>query len=1342
MTLLLAFFTLSLTYAANITVTSGADSGPGSLRQAVMDAAPGDVVIFAGATNGTAIVLSSMITLDKDLSIVGNGMGTTIVDGGGTTRIFNITGEANVTLRLMTITNGMTMMSGGAIQNLDGDVLINEVMVSNSVSMATAADMGAGGIHNAGRMDIRNSVIMGNTATQGSGSGGGILNRESGTLILRRTNVMNNEANRAGGGIEVRGGELIIRGGTFSGNVVNASPGNGGAIHTGGANSSIAFATFDNNTAGQEGGAVWNAGTMRLDRNTITNNVALGTDADDGGGGVFNQAGTLTIVGGSIMGNTATATNETGGNSNATSDSGLQGISSGSGGGILSRDGTTLNVRNVMIMNNEANRAGGGIEIRGGTFSIQGGAVSNNVVNTSPGNGGGIHTGGGTSTIEGTTFDGNIAGQEGGGLWNGGVMNVSNATITNNYGEGLDADDGGGGVFNNAGTLVISNSIIDGNFANGPADITIDDGGGDVVIADMGSGSGGGILNMGAANMAVINCTITNNVANRAGGGIEVRGGNVDIRGGSVSNNIVSVSPGNGGGIHTGGGNTTIEGTTFDGNEAGQEGGGVWNGGTMEIKRSMITNNVALGTDADDGGGGVFNQAGSLTITGGSIMNNTATATNETGGTSNEEDGSPLQGTGSGSGGGILNRVGANLVLLGVTVDGNEANRAGGGIEVRGGTVDIRGGSVSNNVVNASPGNGGGIHTGGGDTNIDGTTFDGNMAGQEGGGVWNGGTMKLARATVSNNIAMGTDADDGGGGVFNQAGDLTIVGGSITGNTAIATNETGGNSNEEDGSDLQGTGSGSGGGVLNRDGANLTILNVAINGNEANRAGGGIEVRGGTVIIRGGTVSSNVVNTSPGNGGGIHTGGGDTDIAFTTFEGNEAGQEGGGVWNGGTMTINRARIVSNIALGDDADDGGGGVFNQTGDLTIRRTLINNNEATGTSGSGGGILSRAGNFTIRSSNVSGNTANRAGGGAEVIDGTYTSFNTNYRNNVAGEGDSANPGSGGAFHITGMSSTVDFSGGTVSGNSAANTGGGLWNQAGTTMTVNALSIMDNNADNDGGGIWNNGGTLNVVRSLVANNTTGGEGGGVYNGNNGTTTIMVSTVSGNDAAGVYDGSNESGGTGGTQVMGSTVAMNAVGLETGLPTSTSNISFVGSIIAMNTEDNIIGDNITDNGESVLGAGADLQPLADNGGPTMTHAIGMNSDAIDLYTSSTDADQRGVAPMGNARDAGAFESDFTVVNNRAVVETGIDVDLNTEVISAYPNPVTSDRVQVNIPAQMTEAVELRLLDQNGRVHTVRDMAPGTHNFTLPISDLTPGTYTLQAISGDQSSTTRIVVIR
>ena len=78
-----------------------------------------------------------------------------------------------------------------------------------------------------------------------------------------------------------------------------------------------------------------------------------------------------------------------------------------------------------------------------------------------------------------------------------------------------------------------------------------------------------------------------------------------------------SAAPGNGGAIHiSGAATTTVTDSTVTDNSAAREGGGLWNAGagaTMYVVDTTLTGNVAEGPAADDGGGALFNNGGTLT---------------------------------------------------------------------------------------------------------------------------------------------------------------------------------------------------------------------------------------------------------------------------------------------------------------------------------------------------------------------------------------------------------------------------------------------------------------------------------------------------------------------------------------------------------------------------------------------------------------------------------------------------------------------------------------------------------------------------------------------------------
>jgi len=845
--------------AQSITVTNTNDSGAGSFRQAVMDSEPGGTIIFNPSTNGTAITLSSAITIDKNLTISGNGIASTSFDGNETSRIFTIMNATGVSISDITFTDGYAADNGGAIMATNSGVVITNAAFTDNEANGSTAAQGGGAIYTTGTLSVTGSSFTDNDATGAAGSGGAILVGTGGNLTITASTLTDNTSNRAGGAIEGNSGadtSITINNVTFTNNTTNTSPGNGGAIHiTGAGNTSVTGSVFTGNTAGAEGGALWNgSGTMTISSTTITNNTAAGAGADQGGGGIYNLSGIVNINPDTVI----TDNDATG--------------AAGSGGGILNDVGGRLTITGATISANTSNRAGGGIEDNSGAtgfVTISNTTLDNNITNTSPGNGGGLHvTGAGTVMVTNGTVSGNQAGAEGGGLWNGsGAMTIMGTVINNNTASGIEATNGGGGIYNLSGSVTINTGTqITNNTANGTA------------------GSGGGILNDVGGMLTINNAVITGNTSNRAGGGIEDNSGamgSVMLTSVTLNDNTTNNAPGNGGGLHvTGSGTVAITGGTVNGNDAGAEGGGLWNGtGTMNIDGTIINGNTASGNDATNGGGGIYNlNAGTVTIINATISNNVANGT-------------------AGSGGGILNDVGSMLTITNTEISGNTAVRAGGGIEDNSetSTIVLNNVDLTGNSVSGPPGNGGGLHiTGGGSATITGGSVTGNSAVQ-GGGLWNAvGTLTVNGATIDGNTATGAGMSDGGGGIYNNGGTLAVSNSTISANNA--------------------TGLFGRGGGIHVNGGTATILVTTISGNGSITNGGGI-YNNGTLTVNANTIALNNAIIS---GGGIYnnTEGG-ASLKNTIVAGNTAVLSGRDVFSDvGSITSNGFNLIG-VADGDD-----------------------------------------------------------------------------------------------------------------------------------------------------------------------------------------------------------------------------------------------------------------------------------------------------------------------------------------------------------------------------------------------------------------------------------------
>lgn len=229
------------TRAATLTVTTTADSGAGSFRQAVIDAASGDTITFA--VTGT-ITFTTPVTISKNLTITGPGSGALAFSGGGTSQILQISLGMTVNISGLTFRDGTgTLNLGGAIAN-GGVLTINNCTFTNN----HVTDTG-GAIINGGSLTVTNSTFTNNSATD---DGGAIAT--AGFLSVTNSIFSGNTAGDRGGAIAIGaissipgGGIAVIAASTFTGNTANT----GGAIaqNFAGSNTTISQSNIFGNTA-------------------------------------------------------------------------------------------------------------------------------------------------------------------------------------------------------------------------------------------------------------------------------------------------------------------------------------------------------------------------------------------------------------------------------------------------------------------------------------------------------------------------------------------------------------------------------------------------------------------------------------------------------------------------------------------------------------------------------------------------------------------------------------------------------------------------------------------------------------------------------------------------------------------------------------------------------------------------------------------------------------------------------------------------------------------------------------------------------------------------------------
>lgn len=226
------------------------------------------------------------------------------------------------------------------------------------------------------------------------------------------------------------------------------------------------------------------------------------------------------------------------------------------------------------------------------------------------------------------------------------------------------------------------------------------------------------------------------------------------------------------------------------------------------------------------------------------------------------------------------------------------------------------------------------------------------------------------------------------------------------------------------------------------------------------------------------------------------------------------------------------------------------------------------------------------------------------------------------------------------------------GYIGGGGGIRNGGGRLVIVGSTITENSGS---EGGANDGGGIINYGGSLTLINSTISHNIGWGGygGGGILNFSHGgiaTTTVSNSTIYENraNAPAGFKGRGDAiadafSPVGSIVVKNSIVASPTQGL--GNDCYPSGPLSQGHNIFSDTS---CGQNVP--GGDLIEPALSMGPLADNGGPTPTHALLPGSPAIDAIpladcTSVAGApvltDQRGyVRPQGGLCDIGSFEAD------------------------------------------------------------------------------------------------------
>jgi hypothetical protein len=794
------------------------------------------------------------------------------------------------------------------------------------------------------------------------------------------------------------------------------------------------------------GGAIFNQGILTICDSTLTGNTAQG-----GAGGYYKY-------GGSLLGNGVLPTNAGGGGGGGLGAPGQNPphrYYGGNGGGPNGGTGSTY-----------SHSAGNGL--------FGGGGGGGNYFYTFPGAGGFGGGGGGQADTDAdgsTGGPGGFGGGGGGGLWDphggyaggsggfgggqgGSVPNYSN--VPRGAGGGGGGAGMGGAVFNEAGSVVITNSTFTGNSAIGGAGGQ----GGAGRDGAGGQGLGGGLFNHNGT-IQVTNSTFSGNTADQGGRGIFILGDSIGNTNASTVGNAVVIN------TIIGQSDTSVSDLVIDTNGSGLAGAS----GTANLIRTIATSptgvsNALLGTLGTDpllgplqNNGGTAPtmalQAGSPAIDAGTKMflNFPVPTTDQRGA------GRDLLNAGTVDIGAYEVQPAANMVVntaadatfdpgtvslrdaidmtnddgpffnllsakqqAQVTLVAGDVSTISLDSSLNGSTLTLS--TVGDSIVGPSAFQ---INS---EVVIDGPSGNSGITLAVAAGttmrlfdVTNTGSLTLQNLTLSGGTAQGGhggNASNGGAGggaaglggaIFNQ-GSLTIQNSTLTGNTAqggVGGSTYGGYTGSQ--KPNLGYGGGGGGGLAQAGSNGINVPNLSIGGN-----GGGPKGGPGSPVP--------IVN---GFAGGFGGGGGGGSVDSQGYSGGGASVFGGGGGGGGSPYLS---IGAPGGAGGFGGGGGGGGHTQNGSVYGGGlgAAFSRGAGGGGAGMGGAVFNEAGTVTITNSTFTGNTAAGGAGGSGTRGGGV-----------------GTPGKG--------------------------LGGGLFNHNGTVVVTNA-TFSGNRSDQGGRGIFNYG------------------------------------------------------------------------------------------------------------------------------------------------------------------------------------------------------------------------------------------------------------------------------
>ncbi|MFM2106782.1 MAG: hypothetical protein RL338_1814 [Chloroflexota bacterium] len=1354
-----------------------ATGSEGAIEAAIGAAVAGDVILLCPGTH--SLTTGDVTVATNDLTFEGGdsaSSGDTIVEATGSWRLFDAGSVADVAFSSLTLRNG-NVVGGGS----GGAILARAVSLDGVTVRNNQADQG-GAVYATGTVSIVGSTFQGNTTPN---NGGALyLYYASGDItatVENSTFVDNTASTGAGGGV---GGSLLVfaddgsatlslKNTTFVGSTGFAGYGK----HVGVASEGTGeIATLDVYDSIFVGGSCWVNGDTMLTNNNRGNfrdtapqcpgtsatsgDLNLGALADNGG-----PTETIALLTGSVAidavaGPCPTTTDQRGQPrpySGTDCDSGafefdprlfVLPTTAPTWTYCPSPYATIQAAVTAATTGDTIHLCAGSHDLTSGVvipmaLTVEGDGSANTVVGPGAGTFRLIDATGYTIVLRDLEMTGgSVVGEHGGAVRAAGV-DVLRARFSGNQADG-------GGAIHSDGPVSVTDATFTDNTAN--------------------TGDGGAIDATGGT-VAVTNSTFVRNVAVASGGAIAA--GNVSSDPTLFADNTAAT----GGAIWAAGSVTTI-GDTFLRNSATGAGGGgaIYANLDVTVSDGTFTENTAF----TGPGGAIVASADSVVdadviVTGTDFTDNSAATTGGAihsdaaagpGGVVDVSGGS-FSGNRAGGDGGAINLDGAAVVVVGVQFSANVSGDDGGAVRTNGNVVS----DGSDFDLNVAVDDGGAIQTGLGQASITDGVFIGNSA-------YYGGAIQteLGQVSVTDGVFIGNSAEYGG--AIYAEGPIDVETSTFEGNSS---NDHGGAIDANDGaavfrdSTFSDNTAGTDGGAihLHTDAASLTVVGGGFISNDSVNDGGAIYADDEVdVEISGATFTSN----SSGDDGGAIYAADDLELVIrgSTFTSNSSGDDGGALYadDDDAVEVSGATFTSNSS----GDDGGALYADLSTDVEIFGTTFASNSA---GGDAGAIRMNTGSLSITDGTFTGNSAAVDGGAVRSASNVTTDPST-YVDNTAGV-------SGGAIYALGTVTTI---GDTFERNTALTGQGGAIYAEGFVAVTDGTFTANSGAVGAGGAIFVKD-DISIDGSTFDRNSSPDNAGAVYSraidSDNATMTVTNSTFVDN-SAGVTGFSGAVGGSllvfapGGNATMeltnttfvGSTT-FTGVGGHVGVmagSTFSATLDVTDSVFSGGSCYTQVGGTpgagtVNDNGENfqtdgtcpgdlVTASDLDLQPLADNGGPTETVALGAASVALDASASPCvlAVDQRGIArPQGGGCDSGAYEANnFTTITTQASSSSGdltnglprVSVgDLVTDVatvagtLPASPSGLidpTTGSVEFFVcrsaVAQLTECSSGTPWTSLGTDATMEDGTPGDGEATAGITftPTEPGWYLISAV--------------